>query len=127
MTLETAADLASTAATVVAVLTLAWNIWSDRKQRESELHNEAKRPGRQRRGVLRLFRQEVLLNDRLLRIYETRHDAIVERGSAGNELSTRIWEDARILLSELLESDTEFADMLLYYNEMHRFTMKCTG
>jgi hypothetical protein len=99
-----------------AVITIAVNLARDYRQRKRELQREEDQRRRERTGLLTLLDLESDQNDRQLTAYEQDSTWIVR--APDHTLSIRMWEATMVRLSQLLEKEEKFADLLKYYESI---------
>jgi hypothetical protein len=99
-----------------AVITIAVNLARDYRQRKRELQREEDQRRRERTGLLTLLDLETDQNDRQLTAYEQDSTWIVR--APDHTLSIRMWEATMVRLSQLLEEEEDFADLLKYYESI---------
>lgn len=99
-----------------AMLTIAVNLARDYRQRKRELQREEDQRRRERTGLLTLLDLETDQNDRQLTAYEQNSTWIVR--APDHTLSIRMWEATMVRLSQLLEEEEEFVDLLKYYESI---------
>ncbi len=97
----------------LGVITIAVNFVRDYRQRRRELKREDNQRRRERRGLLTLLDLETDQNDRQFTAYEQDPTWIIR--APDYTLSTRKWEATMVRLSQLLEEEEEYADLLKYY------------
>lgn len=71
---------------------------------------------RERKGLLRLLAVEVYHNDMALSGFEKDLQLITIQSVPGT--STKVWEDIRVRLSQLLKEENQFADIATYYDTL---------
>jgi hypothetical protein len=114
LSLSTIADLGI----LGALVTLAWNVWSDRTQRRRELDREREQRQREREGLLRLLDIEIgFHHENELRDIQREPEREVWEDPFFPGLDTSAWEDVRGSLSQLLDA-RQFADFLRYYHNV---------
>lgn len=99
-----------------ALITIAVNLARDYRQRKRELQREEDQRRRERTGLLTLLDLETDQNDRQLTAYEQDSTWIVR--APDHTLSIRVWEATMVRLSQLLEEEEEFADLLKCYESI---------
>jgi hypothetical protein len=99
-----------------AVITIAVNLARDYRQRKRELQREEDQRRRERTGLLTLLDLETDQNDRQLTAHEQDSTWIVR--APDHTLSIRMWEATMVRLSQLLEEEEEFVDLLKYYESI---------
>ncbi len=99
-----------------ALISLAWNVWKDRQQRRREREREERQRQIERRGLLTLLAREIEMYERQWEVFEEDPTWVVQ--APEYLLSTKVWEDARMRLSQLLEVN-EFADMIRLFQNVN--------